>query len=206
MNRRIILASTSPRRIEILKKAGIQFEVVAPEYEEEMNLTMPPQELVKHLARRKATSIAHKYPDAIIIGADTFVVLDNIIFGKPKTPQRAKEMLLALNGKAHQVMTGLAVLDTKIKKEFSDVDISRVREKKISEQEIDTYIATGEPLDKAAAYAIQGRGAKFIERIEGDIYSIMGLPLDLLMKMFRENFPEVVDDKEICSKGEQLKD
>lgn len=186
MNRRIVLASTSPRRIEILKKAGINFEVVAPNYEEDITLKLKPEELAKYLAQGKAESVADKYDDAIIISADTIVVLNGKIYGKPITPTRAKEMLSELSGKMHEVITGFALLDAKTKKIVTGSDTTKVFVKNLSAREIDEYVATGEPLDKAAAYAIQSNGKSFIDHYEGDYDTILGLPITKILKSIRE--------------------
>ena len=184
--RQIILASTSPRRIEILKKAGLDFAVVAPEYEEDMTLAMPPLELVQHLAQGKAQSVVSKYPGAIIIAADTFVVLHGKIYGKPGTPARAKEMLSELSGQMHEVMTGFTVLDTNSGRALTDADITKVYVKQLTSAQIDEYVATGEPLNKAGAYAIQSDGKTFIEKYEGDYLTILGLPVEKVLKSIRE--------------------
>ena len=186
MKRRIILASTSPRRIDILSKTDLKFEIVAPEYDEEIHLDLTPLELVKYLTQKKAESVVYKYPDAIIISGDTIIALGEKVFGKPKTPERAKVMLTALSGTVHQVLTGFTILDTKNKKIVTEADVSNVYVKPVSEADIDAYIATGEPLDKAAAYAIQGEAHKFIEKIEGDYLSIMGLPLARVIEALKE--------------------
>lgn len=186
MKRKVVLASTSPRRIDILSKTDLKFEVVAPEYEEEMGLAIAPLDLVKYLAQKKAESVAHKFPGALIIGADTFIVLGDKIFGKPKTPERAEAMLSELSGKVHEVMTGFSVIDTESKKIITKSDISRVFVRPVSYEERLAYIATGEPLDKAAAYAIQGSAEKFIDKVEGDIESIMGLPLNRVLEVLQE--------------------
>lgn len=186
MSRKIILASTSPRRIEILEKAGLEFEVVKPEYEEDMTLKMPPAELAKYLASMKAKSVAKKYPDAIIIAADTFVVLDGKIYGKPETPARAKGMLAELSGRPHKVVTGFSILDTKKDKGITEVDIATVIVKNLTEQEIDDYVATGKPMDKAAAYAIQDGIPGFIEKLDGNYLTVMGLPLDRVLSILKQ--------------------
>jgi septum formation protein len=186
MKRRIILASTSPRRIEILKNAGVELEVAAPLYKEDMAIDLPPQELAKHLAQKKAQSVAGQYPDAVIIGADTIVVLGNTVFGKPETDLHAKEMLSQLSGNIHQVITGYALLDTKSGKTIVRCETTTLKMKPLTSVEIDTYIRTGEPLGKAGAYAIQGKGQELIERVEGGHLNVIGLPVDAVLAALQE--------------------
>ena len=169
-----------------MRKAGLKFEAVAPQYEEEMSLAMAPEELAKHLAQGKAQSLVSKFSDAIIIAADTFIVLNGKIYGKPGTPARAKEMLRELSGKMHSVITGFAVLDTKSNTVLTDIDITKVYVKNLTDTEINEYVATGEPLDKAAAYAIQASGKSFIDHYEGEYDTILGLPLEKILKSIRE--------------------
>ena len=183
--RKIILASTSPRRKELLSKTGLVFEAVASNYEEDMSLLMPPDELVKFLSRGKAESVAQNYDDAIIIGGDTFISINGQILGKPYTPERAKEMLNILSGNEHSVFTGFTIIDTKNNKILSDVVEAKIKFKDLSDEEIDEYIETGEPLSRAGAYAIQTIGDTFVESLNGDYDSIIGLPVKDLMKALR---------------------
>lgn len=175
--RKIILASTSPRRYEILSKLGLPFEVKESNYEEDMSLEMSHVELVEHLALHKAQAVALLNPDAIIIAADTFVVYNKHRLGKPVTKERAKEMLEMLSGKQHQIITGVAIIDTKSGKMLSFHKVTHVFMANLAPEIIDAYIQTGEPLDKAGGYALQEKGALLIEKIEGDFFSAMGLPL-----------------------------
>jgi septum formation protein len=186
MARRIILASTSPRRKEILSKTDLVFEIVAPEYEEDMTLPLPAKELVKHLAFKKAESIAHKHKGAVIISADTFIVLGDQRLGKPKTPERAKEMLQLMRAKPHSLVSGVTVFDTATGRHTTEIVETIVYFKNYSDAEIDEYIATGEPLDKGGSYAIQGIGRKLVEKFEGDYLNIMGLPLDALIETLKK--------------------
>jgi septum formation protein len=180
--RKIVLASSSPRRREILEMSGIPFTVEPSDYEEDMSLSLPPQELAVLLASGKAQSVALRHPNALIIGADTFVVLGAEVIGKPYTADRAKEMLRSLSDTWHQIITGYCIIDTRTGTNISGAEISRVKFKPLSDAEINSYIATGEPLDRAGAYAIQGGAAKFVERIEGNYLSILGLPLIKILK------------------------
>ncbi len=184
--KKIILASASPRRKELLEKIGLKFEVEAADIKEDLNSGLPPNELVKELSLQKAKAVAKKHPDAIIIGADTIGVLEGEIIGKPHTPAEAKKMLRLLNGKSHFVITGFTIIDTKTGKTVSKSVETKVYFRKLTEAEIDAYVKTGEPLDKAGGYAIQGLGALVVEKIEGDYYNVIGLPLSLLMESLKE--------------------
>lgn len=185
---KIILASTSPRRKEILSKTDLVFEIQPGLYEEDMTLNMDPISLAKHLSYHKAKSITDTHTDALIIGADTFITYEGKLLGKPHTPEKATEMLRTLSGKIHSVLTGLAVIRTSDGKVYSDVDESKIYFKDLSEDTIKKYVATGEPLDKAGAYAIQGLASEFIEKIEGDFFSVMGLPLQKLVQVLATEF------------------
>jgi len=180
--RKIILASSSPRRKEIFSKTRLPFVVAPGNYEENITLKMKPKELAKFLSRGKAESVAGKHKDAVVIAADTFVAYKDRLLGKPHTPEEAKEMLKMLSDTVHSVITGYTVIDTKTGKSLSRATENKVHLRKISDEEIDAYIKTGEPLDKAGAYAIQERGAVFVKRVEGDFLNIMGLPLYELME------------------------
>ncbi len=175
--KKVVLASSSPRRNEILKRARIPFVVDPGDYAEDMSLNLPPDELVRHLALGKAESMKDTYPNAVIIGADSIVILDGMIFGKPHTKEEAKEMLKKLSGKKNSVITGYAIIDAETGSVVTNAVEAFVYFREISEEEIDAYIATGEPFDKAGAYHIQGAGGMFIEKIEGDHTAILGLPL-----------------------------
>jgi septum formation protein len=178
--KKIILASTSPRRKEILSKSRLSFETQAPDYEEDMTLDMAPTNLVEFLSLGKAKAVAEKNDSAIIIAADTFVVYQDHRLGKPKTPERAKEMLEMLSGQAHELITGVTIIDTETGAVRTFHETVKVYMSKLSSEIIDAYIGTGEPLDKAGAYALQETGALLIEKIEGDFFSAMGLPLKRL--------------------------
>ncbi len=182
----IVLASSSPRRKEIFERTRIPFVIDVGEYEEDMSLDMSPHDLVKHLAFGKATAVKDRHPSSIIIGADTIVVLDGAVLGKPHTPERAKEMLVSLSGKMNMIVTGYAVLDTDSGEVITKSVELRVYFRDMTEQEIDGYVASGEPLDKAGAYAIQDMGGMFIEKIEGDYNGAMGLPLYSLLKTLKQ--------------------
>ena len=181
----IILASQSPRRKELLERMGIRsFTVMdsgVDEHEEEL---LPPEELVCRLSERKAEAVAQRAPaGAVVIAADTVVSLDGAILGKPADKLEAFRMLSTLSGVRHQVYTGVTVMrdgEKQIEHETTDVTF-----RELSEEEIERYLATGEPMDKAGAYGIQGYGALLVERIEGDYYNVMGLPVCRLGQMLR---------------------
>lgn len=183
---RIILASTSPRRRELLERTGVSFEVVPSSYEEDMTLPMPPTELAQCLGRGKAIVVARQYPDAVVVGCDTFVVLENQIIGKPKTAEEAENTLRILSGRPHVVMSGLAVIHEARKKESVSCVQTTVWFRSLSEKDIDDYVATGEPLGKAGSYAIQGKGGQLIEKIEGNYDNVMGLPVSTLIPILKD--------------------
>ena len=181
----IILASKSPRRKELLKKLGIKFKIDPSEYKEDMNLKLKPQGLAKRLSCEKAKAVAKKYKNAIIIAADTFIVFKGKLLGKPHTETEAKKMLKKLSGKSHSVITGFTIIDTRKKKIISKSVETKVYFKKLTQSEIDNYVKSKEPLDKAGAYAIQGLGAFLVEKIEGDYFNVIGLPLKTLAESLR---------------------
>ena len=183
--KKIILASQSPRRKDLLQQVGLKFEIDPSNYEEDMSLKMEPLKLVEYLSLGKAKDVAERHKDAIIVSADTIVTLDGEVFGKPKTAERAKYVLCKFSGKAHTVLTGFTIIDTETNKQITKSVETKVYFKSLSEKEIDAYIATGEPLDKAGGYAIQGLAALFIEKIEGDYFNIVGLPIFPLMEALK---------------------
>jgi septum formation protein len=184
--RKIILASASPRRKEILRKTGLNFSICTSDYKEDINLLLKPRALAKFLSRKKAETVAHKYKNAIIIAADTFIVFENRLLGKPHTDKEAEKMLNMLNGKAHSVITGFTIMDTASKKILSRSVETKVYFKKLGRKEINEYVRSKEPLDKAGAYAIQGLGSVFIERIDGDFLNVVGLPLLALTESLKK--------------------
>lgn len=184
--KKIILASTSPRRKEILSKLKLPFDVQDSDYEEDMTLEMLPKKLAEFLSRGKAEAVAIKNNNAVIIAADTFVVFENKLLGKPKNGEHAKEMLKMLSGKENQVITGVTIIDTDTGKVNSFHSTTKVFFDEISSEIIDAYVNTGEPLDKAGAYAMQEIGALLINRIEGDFFNAMGLPLKRLVEELKD--------------------
>ncbi|RPI34745.1 MAG: septum formation inhibitor Maf [Nitrospiraceae bacterium] len=183
--KKIILASASPRRKEILGITGLKFSVCAGDYEEDLALPLKPRELARFLSLKKAEAVSHKYTNAIIIAADTFIVFKDKLLGKPHTDTEAEKMLELLNGRAHSVITGFTVMDTGTGKKLSRSVETKVYFKRLSPQEIRAYVRSKEPLDKAGAYAIQGLGAVFIEKIEGDFFNVVGLPLCALTESLK---------------------
>lgn len=187
----LILASASPRRRELLSLYTTEFTVCASDFDEDSVAPCPPMQLVEALARGKCLSVSAQHPDAVVIGCDTVVELDGRVFGKPHSTDEAVQMLRALSGRVHRVHTGVCVSDGSRTESF--VDSCQVAFFPISEEEIARYAATEEPYDKAGAYGIQGHAALWVDRIEGDYYTIMGLPVSRTMHLvehFAPKFPE----------------
>jgi septum formation protein len=182
----IVLASASPRRKELLQKIGLKFEVDASNCAEEIDLALKPDEIMCRISIEKARAIASRHKDAVIIAADTIGVIGKKMLGKPHTAGEARKMLAQISGKSHDVITGFTVLDTATDKIISATVNTKVYIKKLTQQEIDAYVQTGEPLDKAGAYGIQGLGAVIVEKIEGDYYNVVGLPLSALAEVLQE--------------------
>ena len=178
--KQIILASASQRRRDLLRLTGLPFKVDPASCEENMNIRVSPRRLSRVLSEKKARIAAGKYRDAIIIAADTFIVFRGKIMGKPHTPAGARGMLAALSGRVHTVITGFTIIDTRTGKRISRSVETKVYFDKLTTKEINAYVRTGEPLDKAGAYAIQGIGSIFVRRIEGDYFNVIGLPLSAL--------------------------
>lgn len=184
--KKIILASSSPRRKELMSSLGLKFKVVDAKYRERKYNHLSPAKLVKVLALGKARSVAKYYPKAIIVAADTIVAHKGKIFGKPKSAVAATAMLEKLSATTHDIFTGLAVIDSSANKIFTKVERVKVYFKKLSRQVIHQYVESGEPLDKAGAYAIQGKGKKLVRKIEGDFSAAVGLPVKALGKILKK--------------------
>lgn len=201
-NKKIILGSASPRRRELLAQIGAEFEIRVSE-KEEIYHSEKPEEIVCELALMKAENVASELSEAeragdVVLGADTVVVLDGKILGKPSDEEEAARMLSALQGRSHEVYTGVAVLEYaesgegavpggwKLEKKENYAVETRVYVNPMTEQEIREYIATGDPMDKAGAYGIQGRFAAYIDRIEGDYYNVVGLPVSRVYRTLKE--------------------
>jgi septum formation protein len=176
--RKIVLASKSVWRKKLLEQIGLEVEVRESEYEEDMNAIDDPHELVKFLALKKAEDVAKHYDDAIVIGGDTFTIFNDKFIGKPKDADDAKRILRNFSGKEHEIVSGFAIIDTKNKITINDVGKALVRFRELSDEEIADYVATGEPMTKAGAYGLMNLAAVLVESIEGDFYSVIGLPLN----------------------------
>ena len=179
----VILASQSPRRIELLKTVIKNFRIVPSKIDEVCDINLSPEENAILLGRKKATWVAKEHPHNLVIGADTMVVLENKIIGKPTDAENARQILKQLSGQEHKVITGVAVVHLKI---FSAVSISHVRIKALTQNEINSYVESGEPMDKAGAYAIQGEGSFLVESYSGSYSNIIGLPMDLLKDLLQK--------------------
>ena len=180
----VILASQSPRRRQLLELIGIRHEVRPADIDESVNAGELPERYAERLAREKSRTISAQNPDALVIGADTIVVIDDIILGKPTDVNDAERMLAMLSGRSHTVMTAVAV--SRGDSIASGVEIVDVTFAPLDEQQIRDYVATGEPMDKAGAYGIQGYGATIVRRIDGDYFAVMGLSLVRLVALMRE--------------------
>jgi septum formation protein len=183
MNKRLILASRSPRRYELLKQLGLDFEVVPSRVAEDIVQKESPEEHVIRLAKAKAIDVATGHPDCWVIAADTIVYIDGSILGKPKDHEEAMNMLRRLSGQEHWVLTGLSVCHLGKKKGDKEAVQTAVRVKSLTRSEMEWYVKTGEPFDKAGGYAIQGIGSFMIESIRGSYSNVVGLPLCELIQM-----------------------
>jgi septum formation protein len=184
-NNKFILASGSPRRAQILETLGVGFELIEPDVVERQLEGEPPSEFVTRSARLKVENVAERVESGIVIAADTVVVIDGRPLGKPTTAEEAREMLRSLSGRWHAVMTGLAVRDVASGQELAEHDKTLVRFRDLTDEEIDAYVALGEPMDKAGAYGIQGRGMLFVDEIAGSYHNVVGLPATLLQRLLR---------------------
>jgi septum formation protein len=187
----IVLASSSARRKELLQGIGLDYVVFPSSADETIDEAVEPADYVRILAERKAQDVAQEYgkmhnEEFLVIGADTIVVLDGKVLGKPSNPEDAVRMLKDLQGKIHDVYTGVCVVDGKSGVLKSEYCRTKVTMKKLDQEKIQRYVATGEPLDKAGAYGIQGKGALLIKGIEGDYFSVVGLPLGLTSDLLEE--------------------
>jgi septum formation protein len=183
MGNRLILASKSPRRYELLKQAGLEFDVIPSRVEEDFVKGESPRKHVLRLAEAKALYVGNQHPDRWVVAADTIVYVDHSILGKPKSREEAKKMLRRLSGKEHRVLTGFSVYHLERRKGDREAVQTAVKVKKLTQSEIDWYIQTGEPYDKAGGYAIQGMGSFMIESIKGSYTNVVGLPLCELIQM-----------------------
>lgn len=182
--KKFIVASASPRRREILSNAGYTFEIIPSDADENITEVLSAQETVCELSRRKALAVLNENKDAVVFGCDTVVALENVILGKPKDDADAKRMLRMLSGKTHIVSTGVCVADKESTKVFSNT--TEVEFYPLSDETIESYVATGECSDKAGAYGIQGYGSVLVKKIKGDYFSVMGLPVSQTARALKE--------------------
>ena len=189
----LILASASPRRKELLGLYGIPFTVRAADIDETMDPDKPPFDEVARLSREKALAVSRE-PEDVVVAADTIVVCGGTVLGKPRDEAQAIEMLSLLSGRAHQVMTGCTVLRGQKDETFTEV--TDIHFRPLSPGEIRRYVSTGEPMDKAGAYGIQGGAALFCQRMEGDYYNVMGLPVCALGQVLKQIAPEWMEEQQ----------
>jgi len=182
----LILASDSPRRAALLRELGRPFRVVSPEVEESRPRGLSPQEAAQYLAVRKAESAARRLREGLVLAADTLVSVGERIVGKPRTREEAVEILHTLSRRPHVVITGVCLLDAASGRRRVAVECSRVVMRPMSREEIEAYVDTGEPMDKAGAYAVQEKGDRFVERIEGSFSNVVGLPLERVRRLLEE--------------------
>lgn len=181
---RVVLASASPRRRDLLTLVGIPHDVRPADIDEAYRDGETPAEHAERLAREKAAAVAHQAPDAVTIGSDTIVVVDGDVLGKPRDRAHAHTMLRRLSGRSHEVITGVAA--SWHGRTASAVERVGVTFRALTDEEIDAYIATGEPMDKAGAYGIQGFGATIVTRVEGDYFAVMGLAVNRLVRLLEQ--------------------
>lgn len=185
-NKRIILASSSPRRKALMTLLDVDFQILSPDVDEILDYSLSYEEAITSLAFKKAHHIFSQNQDAIVLGFDTLVYVDDEILGKPTSEEDVRKMLKLLSGKPHRVITGCAIVSSeKIIRFYKDAVVSF---KTLSDDEIDDYIQTKEPFGKAGAYAIQGYGARYIHKIEGDYYAVMGLPVHDVYEKLKDSF------------------
>ena len=195
---KLILASASPRRRELLTQVGVSFVIEVSDVDEVLDDTLSPELQVQSLALQKAQAVAAQHKDGLVLGADTVVVDAGSLLGKPQNTEEAAEMLRSLSGKWHQVMTAVALVDANdTKHEWTSVEITNVKFRDLTEDDIAAYVATGESMDKAGAYGIQGYGALLVERIEGCYNNVVGLPLQLVAKGLRNWGINLYEYKEV---------
>lgn len=173
--RKYILASNSPRRRQLMEMLGVGFETIISAVEETIDTQLSEEELVMDLAFQKANDIFQTHKDDVVLGFDTMVYSEGEALGKPKNAEDAKRMLKKLSGKTHVVVTGCAIITKEMSKSFHEA--SEVTFYPMTDEEIDQYVASKEPFDKAGAYAVQGLGSKFVKSIHGDFYTVMGMPV-----------------------------
>lgn len=181
----MILASASPRRKEILENFGFSFKTIVKNIDETSDKTRA-EEKILEIAEKKARAAAKDFPDENVVGADTVVVIDGKILGKPKDEKEASAMLKSLSGRSHEVITAFSFINLNKNISYSECEVTKVYFKNLTDSEINWYINTKEPMDKAGAYGIQGKGAFFVEKIEGDFFSVMGFPLGRFVRFLNK--------------------
>ena len=186
MEKKIILASTSPRRHGLAQEMGLEFEIVPSNYEEDMTMNLSSEELAKTLAYGKAKEVAVRIKEGVVLGVDTFVVFEGKKLGKPKSKEDAFQMLKSFSGKFQEVYSGVALIDCETGKEIKDVEITKVKFREMEDLEIESYIKTGEPMDKAGAYGIQGLSSIFIEKVDGCYTNVVGFPVHNIYKNLKK--------------------
>ncbi|MFE5320155.1 Maf family protein [Paenibacillus sp. NPDC056579] len=191
MQKKLILASSSPRRQELIASLRLPFEIKVSDVSEDTEPGLSPAEVVEQLSSRKAAAVCEMYKeqqrnDGIVIGSDTIVVLNGEILGKPKDKADAFRMLNGLQGREHYVYSGVACIDLSTGKQIVSHQVTLVYMKPLTKTQIERYIDTGEPMDKAGSYGIQGLGATIVERIEGDYFNVVGLPVSLLSDLLQQ--------------------
>ena len=180
----LILASKSPRRRELLDLAGLTYTCIPSDVDETVPEGMAPEDMPEYLAAKKAEAVLAGHPGDTVLGSDTLVILDGEVMGKPATQQEARDMLNSLSGRVHYVYTGVAILSAQRRCTFTTC--TKVEFYPLTEEEIEDYICSGEPMDKAGAYGIQGRGSLLVKRIQGDYYTVVGLPIAEVVRHLRE--------------------
>lgn len=186
MKKKIILASTSPRRHSLAEQMGLEFEIIASNYEEDMSMDLGPDKLAMTLAYGKAREVADRVKTGIVLGVDTFVVFEGKKLGKPKSEESAFQMLKSFSGKYQEVYSGVAIIDCETGKEIRDYEVTKVKFREMEDFEIKSYIKTGEPMDKAGAYGIQGLSSVFIEKVDGCYTNVVGFPVYNIYKNLKK--------------------
>jgi septum formation protein len=190
---RLVRASSSPRRADLLKTAGIPFEIRPVEVDERFLAGEKPEQAVARLARAKAEAAGRSEPDAVVLGADTTVVVQGVALGKPADATDAARMLRLLSGRSHNVLTGICLSSGG--RRLVHVEDTRVRVSRLSDAEIAWYVSTGEPFDKAGAYAVQGLASRFIEGIDGSYANVVGLPVELVCRLIAAAGEDLLDTR-----------
>jgi len=182
MKQRIILASSSKTRKKILERMGLKFEIIPSNFIEDMNLKLPPEKLAMEIAYGKAEDVSKDLKEGIVIGIDTFVYFNGKVIGKPKNKEDAINILKNFSGNTHLVYSGIVIIDCKNKNSIKDYEVTKVKFRKLSEKEIINYVESGEPLDKAGAYGVQGLGGILAEKFEGCFFNVEGFPISKIIE------------------------